>query len=227
MKININGVIVSNDDKWIYEYFGIEAVCPKDVTDKINQANGEPLEIEINSGGGDVFAGSEIYTVIKDYKGSVTIKITGLAASAASVIAMAAQKVLISPTAQIMIHNVSVCGAYGDYRDMEHNAEMLKNYNVSISNAYQLKTGMKQEELLELMNKETWLNAQKSLELKFVDEIMFDEGKKLSASLKNHPGLLPSEVVNKVRQSIKQKSNIDEKSKAEGKLKLLKMRGVI
>jgi len=125
MKISVRGPIISNDDKWIYDYFDIESTTPKMVSDAIEKANGEELEVEINSGGGSVFAGSEIYTALKAYKGNVVTKVVGLAASAASVIAVAGKKVLMSPTAQLMIHNVS---AYvgGDYRDMEHMAEELR-----------------------------------------------------------------------------------------------------
>jgi ATP-dependent Clp protease protease subunit len=224
MKIKIKGVIVSNDDKWVYEWFGIDAVSPKDVSDQVEKAKGEELEIEINSGGGDVFAGSEIYTTLKDYKANVTAKIVGIAASAASVIAMGANKVLISPTAQIMIHNVSVYGASGDFRDMEHHAEVLKNFNVSIANAYQIKTDMNQEELLKMMSKETWLNAQQAIELKFADEVMFDEGRKLAASLVN--GMLPTEVINKMRNHVKAPKN-DVSKVAQARLNLLKLKGEI
>src|SRR5690606_9335634 len=99
---------------------------------------------EINSPGGDVYAGSEIYTAIKGYKGNTVAKIVGIAASVASVIAMGAKKIMIAPTAQIMIHNVS-SRAWGDYRAMEHEAEVLKNFNISIANAYKLKTGMEHD----------------------------------------------------------------------------------
>jgi ATP-dependent Clp protease, protease subunit len=199
LKIKIKGVIVSNDDKWIYEWFEMDSTSPKDIESQIEKAGKEDLEIEINSGGGDVYAGSEIYTMLKEYKGHVTAKITGIAASAASVIAMSGKTVKISPTAQIMIHNTSTITA-GDYRDLEHEAEVLKGWNKSIANAYILKTGMEQKELLNLMNKETWLNAQKAKELGFVDEIMFDNELKLSASIR---GMLPPEVIDKVKNLIK------------------------
>lgn len=226
MKIDVKGVIVSNDDKWIYEWFGIEAVSPKDIISQIDKANGEDLEIEINSGGGDVYAGSEIYTALKGYKGNVTIKIVGVAASAASVIAMAGKKVLISPTAQIMIHNVSSIAA-GDYRDFEHEAEILKNYNVSIANAYRLKTGMEMKELLNLMNKETWFNAQQAVQYKFADEIMFDEQTRLVASSYN-AAILPPEVINKIRNYVKKppESGDDKAIQiAKAKLNFLKLKG--
>lgn len=200
MKISIKGPIIDSDDQWIYDWFGVEATSPKKVSDLINQAkNNEDLEIEINSGGGSVFAGSEIYTSLKSYGGKVITKVVGLAASAASVITMAGDNILISPTGQIMIHNASG-GFGGDYRDMEKGAEILKNVNATISNAYRLKTGLSNEELLEMMNKETWLTPQQALEKKFVDEIMFTNDVKLVASFNN--GMLPQEVINKMKMEL-------------------------
>ena len=228
MKVNIKGPIVGNSDAWIYEWFGIEATSPSMVDKAIEKANGEDLEVEINSGGGSVFAGSEIYTALKSYPGNVTVKIVGLAASAASVIAMAGKKVLMSPTAQMMIHNVSSC-AEGDYREMEHTAEILKSANDTIANAYRLKTGKTQEELLALMDKETWMTAQKAKEHGFIDEIMFED-LQLAAST-SYSGLLPQEVINKIRNTIKS-PNVDESNNSDfliqqskAQLNLLKLKG--
>ncbi len=205
MKIEIKGPIISNDDRWIYDWFELEATCPNDINNLIDEANGEELEVIINSPGGYVDAGSEIYTNLMSYKGEVTTKIVGIAASIASVIAMAGNLVKISPTAQLMIHNVSE-QIYGDYRVFEHESEVLKNYNKSIANAYILKTGMEMEELLELMNaggsanRGTYLTAQQAKEKGFVDEIMFDNETKLVASINN--GMLPREVVNKMKNKL-------------------------
>lgn len=105
----------------------------------------------------------------------------------------------ITPTGQVMIHNASG-GFGGDYRDMEKGAEILKNVNATISNAYRLKTGLSNEELLEMMNKETWLTPQQALEKKFVDEIMFTNDVKLVASFNN--GMLPQEVINKMKMEL-------------------------
>lgn len=221
MKVNIKGPIVGNSDAWIYEWFGIEATSPSMVDKAIEKANGEDLEVEINSGGGSVFAGSEIYTALKSYPGNVTVKIVGLAASAASVIAMAGKKVLMSPTAQMMIHNVSSC-AEGDYREMEHTAEILKNANDTIANAYRLKTGKEQKELLSLMDKETWMTAQKAKELGFIDEIMFEDIQ-LAAST-SYSGLLPPEVINKIRNTVKNPVQ-NESDILISKLKFLKLKG--
>ncbi len=201
MKIDIKGVIIPNDDKWIYDWFEIEAVSPKDVTNQITNAKGEELEVEINSPGGDVYAGSEIYTALKSYNGNVIVKIVGIAASAASVIAMAGKKVMISPTAQFMIHKVWT-GIRGNHKVLEYEAEVLKGHDMGIANAYMLKTGMSQKDLLKLMDEETYFNAQQALKYKFVDEVMFDEDLKLVASI-NIPGMIPNEVINKMRSYIK------------------------
>jgi ATP-dependent protease ClpP protease subunit len=212
LKIKIRGVIVSNDDKFIYDWFEMEAVSPKDIETQLETAAGEEVEIEINSPGGDVFAGSDIYTMLKQYPGNVIVKIVGIAASAASVIAMAGDKVLISPTAQIMIHNVWSI-AMGDYRTMDHEADVLKGWNKSIANAYMLKTGMAQGELLSLMNRETWITAQDAVKNKFADEIMFDQELQLVASIRGAP--LPPEVINKIRNLLlKEKPNEPESNPA-------------
>lgn len=170
MTIKINGTIVGNDDKWIYDWCEMEAFCPKD----LNLVDGEDIDIEINSPGGYIFPASEIYTALMQHKGNVNITITGRAASAASVIAMAGTKVTMSPTAQMMIHNVSASGA-GDYRDFEHYAEQLKKSNDTIANAYMLKTGKTREEILKLMDHETWFTPDEALKNGFIDEILSKE----------------------------------------------------
>jgi ATP-dependent Clp protease protease subunit len=226
MKIDIKGPIISSDDQWIYDYFEIESTSPKKVNDLLSGAKeNEELEIIINSGGGSVFAGSEIYTALKSHKGNTIAKIVGIAASAASVIAMAANRVAISPTAQIMIHNVSSIVA-GDYRDLQHEANVIENMNKSIANAYALKTNLGQEELLELMNNETWLNAQQAKEKGFANEIMFDEGNKLVASFGNSQ-MLPAEVMNKIRNELiekKDKEKLIQENKTSNELDLEKAR---
>ena len=229
-KVSVKGAIISSSDQWIYDFFGMDATSPKSVSDAIVEANGDDLEVEINSGGGDVFAGSEIYTTLKSYSGNVTTKIVGLAASAASVIAMAGKNILMSPTGQMMIHNVSTRSS-GDYRDMQHTADVLKNANTTIANAYRLKTGMSEADLLNMMNQETWLTPQQALENKFIDEIMFSNGQvDLVASIQSN--LLPIEVIEKMRNSKMQSNPLSNKDmdffnaqKAKAKLNLLKLGG--
>lgn len=228
-KINIKGDIVSTTDKWIYDWLEIEATSPQDVIKVLNQANGEDIEIDINSGGGDIFAGSEIYTAIRNYKGNVIINIVGLAASAASVISMAA-KSRISPTGLFMIHNVSN-RASGDYKDMEHNAEILKTANKSIANSYKSKTGLSDEELLKLMDKETWMSAEEAVKNKFVDEVMFESLSQPIKGLYNSSAGVPYEVIEKIKNKIK-RPNIENNNDnsvflLQAKLNLLKLGGKV
>lgn len=171
--INIRGDIVGNDDKWIYDWFEMEATCPKDVKDVLAAAaSNEPIEVLINSGGGSVLAGQEMYTALKG-DSRVTVKIQSLAGSAAGVVAMAG-RCFISPVAMIMIHNVSMHGASGDYHDMQKNAEILKQMNAAMASAYTEKSGRSLDEILKLMDRETWLTANQCLEYGFVDGIMTD-----------------------------------------------------
>jgi ATP-dependent protease ClpP protease subunit len=182
--IDIKGVIVPNDDKRVYEWLELDAVCPRDVAKVLDTAKpGEAIEVYINSPGGDVYAGSEIYSRLKEYPGTVTVKITGIAASAASVIAMAGDRVLIGPTAQIMIHNAWTVTA-GDHNAMEHMAGVLTGTNLSMANSYAIKTGLALVDLLKLMDATTYFTAQEAVRLKFADAIMFsDPGDKARAQL--------------------------------------------
>lgn len=221
-KINVKGVIVNSDDKWIYDWFGVESTSPKEISAFLADCkNGEDIEVEINSPGGHIFAGSEIYSALMEYLGNVVVKITGLAASAASVIAMAGSKIMMSPTAQLMIHNVQSYTS-GDYRDMAHMSDVLENTNISIANAYRLKTGLSEKELLALMNKESWFNAQKAKELKFIDEIMFDNQAVLMASMPA-VNILSNEIIAKTKLLINENKLLAKKLEFE-KLNNLKNR---
>lgn len=198
IKIDVKGPIISNDDAWIYDWWEMDATSPRMVIDELNKANGEDIIISINSPGGYVDEGSEIYTELKNYSGYVEIQIVGLAASAASVIAMAGDKVKISPTAQIMIHNSSMLN-YGDNQSMEKATKMLKTTDKAIVNAYTIKTGKSEEELLSMMAEETWMGAQEALENNFVDEIMFMENNiKLTAS-SAISSMIPQKIIDQFR----------------------------
>ena len=135
-----------------------------------------PVTVWLNSPGGDCIAASQIYTMLMDYKDDVTIKIDGIAASAASVIAMAGTKVLMAPTALMMIHNPMTM-AYGNQADMEKAIEMLDEVKESIMNAYEIKTSLSRAKLSHLMDSETWMNANKAIELGFADDILKDSKK--------------------------------------------------
>lgn len=150
-------------------------VTPKMFHDELFAGKG-PVTVWLNSPGGDCIAASQIYTMLMDYKDDVTIKVDGIAASAASVIAMAGTKVLMAPTALMMIHNPMTM-AYGNHADMEKAIEMLDEVKESIINAYEIKTGMSRAKLSHLMDSETWMNAGKAIELGFADDILTDTKK--------------------------------------------------
>ena len=173
-KIDIKGDIVSDDLVAFYDFFGMKCTYPKMVQDAIENDKDEEITLNIASNGGDVFAASEIYTMLKASGKRIVVNVQGLAASAASVISMAGDTVRISPTAQIMIHKAST-GVHGNSDDMEHQSVVLNSIDESIALAYEMKTGLKQPELLDLMAKETWLNAKTAVDKGFADEIMFSD----------------------------------------------------
>lgn len=129
------------------------------------------ITVWINSPGGDCVAAAQIYNMLMDYKGNVTVKIDGIAASAASVIAMAGTEVLMSPVSTMMIHNPATV-AMGDHNEMQKAIEMLNEVKESIINAYEIKTGLSRAKLSHLMDSETWMNANKAVELGFADGII-------------------------------------------------------
>lgn len=179
--IDVKGPIINNSEEWIYNFFGEDCTSATRIASELKNANGDDVTVNINSCGGDMFTASEIFQLLNNYDGNVTIKIVGIAASAASVIACAGYSE-IAPTALMMIHNVS-SGLYGDNRDHQHEAEVLKKCNKSISNAYRLKTGMAESELLALMNKETWLTAEEAVEKGFCDKIIENKQNSNNANL--------------------------------------------
>ena len=133
-----------------------------------------PVTIWLNSPGGDCIAASQIYSMLMDYKDDITVKIDGIAASAASVIAMAGTKVLMAPTALMMIHNPMTL-AYGNHEDMEKAIAMLDEVKESIVNAYEIKTSLSRAKLSHLMDSETWMNANRAIELGFADDLLKDK----------------------------------------------------
>lgn len=157
-----------SDETW----WGDE-VTPKLFKDELMNGEGDII-LWINSPGGDVFAAAQIYDMLMEYKGNVTVKIDSLAASAASVMAMAGTEVLMSPTSLMMIHN-PLTVAIGDTEEMQKAIDMLSEIKESIINAYELKTGLRRNKLSALMDEETWLNAKKAVELGFADGILYDK----------------------------------------------------
>ncbi|ETI84167.1 TPA: Clp protease ClpP [Streptococcus agalactiae] len=164
--LRIEGQIA--DETW----FGDE-VTPQVFKNDLHAGSGD-ITLWINSPGGDVFAAAQIYNMLMDYKGDVHVVIDGLAASAASVIAMAGTTVSMSPVAMMMIHNPWTV-AQGEAKDMQKVIEMLGEIKESIINAYELRTGLSRTKLSHLMDSESWFNAKKAVELGFADKILFDK----------------------------------------------------
>lgn len=155
-------------------WFG-DDVTPALFKSELQSGSGD-ITVWINSPGGDCVAASQIYTMLMDYPGHVTVKIDGLAASAASVVAMAGTQVLMAPTAMMMVHN-PLTVAIGDSEEMQKAIAMLSEVKESILNAYEIKTGLSRAKLSHLMDAETWMNAKKAVELGFADGILTDEKK--------------------------------------------------
>lgn len=217
--INIEGEIVANEDKWIYDRFGLTATTPGMVIDLLNEANGEDVTVRVNSVGGSIFAASEMYDAISTYSGKVLIKVVGLAASAASYLVCAAESEIV-PTGMLMLHNVK-SRAEGDYRDLAHESQVLISCNKAIATAYRLKTGMSEEDLFAIMDAETWLTAEDAVEKGFIDRISESKQQKnkplksSTALVAAFSGLLPQTAIDKLKA---------ERAKAQAKLNLLKLK---
>jgi len=136
----------------------------------------DDIIVKIHSPGGDCFAAAQIYNMLKEYPGKVSVRVDGLAASAASVIAMAGDEVCVSPLSVIMIHNPAMLVA-GEVADLQVGINLLSEVKESIINAYQSKTGLSRAKIAHMMDAETWMSAHKAIELKFADKILYEEEK--------------------------------------------------
>ena len=161
------------DDAISDETWWGDEVTPKLFKDELTAGSGN-ITVWINSPGGDVFAAAQIYNMLKEYSGKVTVKIDGIAASAASVVAMSGNEVLMSPVANMMIHNPATI-AIGDSEEMLRAKRMLDEVKESIINAYQIKTKQSRDFLSEMMNTEFWMDAHKAVELGFADGILYED----------------------------------------------------
>ncbi len=219
MKTEIKGTIVRDDDAWVYDLYGYENTPPSKIAKVIEESNrkNEPLDVYVSSDGGFLDAGIDIYTMLKSY-GRVNFTVAR-ASSAASVI-ICAGKSQISPAGYVMIHNVSGV-AQGDYREMEHTAEILKTMNRVIAEAYTEKTGLKEAEFLSKMNAETYLTASEAVAIGLCDEILSDslvipqaiEGLPLTAA--ESAAIIPQRIVERMKRT---------EAQAKAKLSLLKLR---
>ena len=222
----LEGVIA--EESWF-----ADDVTPAMFKEELFSGNG-PIVLHINSPGGDCIAASQIYTMLMDYPHDVTVQIDGMAASAASVIAMAGTHVTMSPTSMMMIHNPFTI-AQGDTAEMRKAIQLLDEVKESIINAYQIKTGQSRTKLSHLMDSETWMNAWKAKELGFCDEVLYAEGQSepdmkvagFSFARKTAAACLMNRVLASVPQSETEKAPVDNKVNAAGyEEKLLRMKYV-
>lgn len=229
--IQMNGEVIPSDYADVYDYLGYENINPKAIKQALNEANGSDVELEINSPGGYVDAGSEIYTALKEYQGQVTAKITGQACSAATWIALAADRVEMSPTAQMMIHRASTI-SIGNSDDLASDLNALNSLDKSFVDLYSQRTGLDAQEVYRLMCNTTWMNAKEAVDKGFADEIMFQNDKK--PALVNADGSLSvkPDTINKIKNLLHGKStenvvklqenlNKENKSQLTNKLALL------
>ncbi|WP_238886433.1 head maturation protease, ClpP-related [Clostridium sp. YIM B02551] len=179
IELRIEGDIISDDDTWIYEWLGINATSPNIFKDELRKCKGKCITVWIDSYGGDVFAAAGIYNALKEHDGKITVKIDGKAMSAASVIAMAGDEILMSPVAIMMIHN-PLSSVQGYASDMRKQADVLDTVKESILNAYCSKTKMDRKKVSEMMDKESYMDANTAVENCFADGILYQEGENIN-----------------------------------------------
>ena len=205
--LELNGTIA--EDSWFDD-----DVTPQLFKEELNAGNGD-ITVWINSPGGDCVAAAQIYNMLTDYSGNVTVKIDGIAASAASVIAMAGDKVLVSPVSMMMIHNPATI-AWGDSAEMQKAVAMLDEVKESIINAYEIKTGLDRKKLSKLMDAETWMDANSAVEYGFADGIMRRNTAEDMAVPTVSMMYSPAQVTNSLKEKIAKKCKIEKpKTKAE------------
>lgn len=205
--INLTGPVMGDEQGWIYDWLGMNAIYPKKIHDLLNDdKDEEDVVINLSSGGGEVVAASEIYTALRQSNKRVVINVTGMAASAASVIAMAGDEINISPTAQIMIHQAAI-GIQGNKDDLVKVSDLLDKVDKSIADSYVQRTGLPIEDVLKMMSDETFLTAKEAVDCHFADSIMFTESDKNKVTNSINNGVLPDSVLNKIGTMIVQSKN--------------------
>lgn len=199
-ELYISGDIVDDESQEFYEAFGWKCTAPSGFKEQLNACGGKPINVYIDSYGGDVVVASSIYTMLKEYKGEVTIKIDAIAASAASVIAMAGDKVLMSQTAFLMIHDPSTC-ILGNITEVKQGYEQLKSVKEGIINAYAQRANIGRDKIAKLMTDETWLDYNKALEYGFIDGDIGDGKVKIPQEVLNCMKAQRMVIYNKVKPS--------------------------
>lgn len=217
-KIILKGDVVSDSVGKLFDWFDLDSIYPKKVRDIFDNLNDEDVEVIMTTNGGSVFAGQEIYDIVKSHKGKTTLKVSGLVASIGTLISCAFDEVLISPVGTFMIHNPRVGEVSGEKKDMEKATQLLSTIENTLINAYSKKTGMRAEELADLMDKETFMNASEAVERGFVDGVI-EESENNLMLVASHDSLVNSSFIEKLEKL----KNEKEKEDAATRLRFLKL----
>lgn len=241
--LNCRGPIVKNDMKWIYDWLEYDSVCPNDISKIIDEARNEndTVILRINSPGGYVDAGAEIYEELKSSNVHVEARIVGNCCSAATYMVCGADEATMSPLGHFMIHRCAVGGVSGNANDIEACLQSLNETDRAIALAYSIKTGKTQDEIIELMNNETSMSPQSALENGFIDKILFvdeittdKQNQFNSISVINSKNMLIDEMIidamqknknNYLNQQKKHADFFNAKNVALARLNLLKLGG--
>ncbi|MGO2084224.1 MAG: head maturation protease, ClpP-related [Vagococcus sp.] len=218
-KIQLKGDVVSDNVGKLFDWADLDAIYPGNVKRALEDAGNEDVEITLTTNGGSVFAGQEIYDIIKSYEGKTTVKLSGLVASIGTLISCAFDEVLISPVGTFMIHNPTLADVSGEKKDMEKAAQLLTTVENSLLDAYVAKTGLDKEGLADLMAKETFMTAQDAIDYGFADG-MIEEAENELLLVAGFESLANSSFIEKLK-NMKDK---EERELAEAKLRFLRFK---
>ena len=206
----MKGEVIPDNFSDVYDWLNYQYFSPQSVSDALSEANGEDISLEINSPGGYIDAGSEIYTELMEYSGTVNAKIVGYACSAASWIALAADHVAMSPTAQMMIHRAS-SAATGNSSDMMSEYNALDQMDKSFVDLYSKRTGKSPEDIYQMMANTTWMNAKTAVENGFADEVMFENKEPALVNADGSLSVKP-EMINKIKNLLHRDTEVSKKT---------------
>lgn len=223
--LNLHGPVIDSDDSWFYDLLEIENINAKSVEEFLDEANGEDIKLSIDSGGGSVRTGSSIYTLLMNYQGKITAEVTGLCASIASVIMLAAEHIAVSPAATIVIHNVWSVNQ-GDYRDMAKQSDVLKEMSSSIAKMYAKRMGCTLEEAQAAMDEETYYSADQAVEAGIADEKSFEEVKTPLQMMASMDQAFSSDKIAKLKNFMKDQIKNETNNSQEFKLDSEQYQGI-
>jgi len=225
VELRIEGDIVDDDEAWLYEWFGMPSTSPNAFKEELSQYKNRDITVWIDSYGGSVFAAAGIYNALKEHNGKITVKIDSKAMSAASVIAMAGDEILMSPVSIMMIHN-PLTGVIGEAKDLRHAADVLDEVKESIINAYVTKTKRSRNKISQMMDEETWMSANVAVREGFADGILYqDDANQQTDPIQNF-SFNRLAIVNSANKSILRAAELMKKAEIEDKPEIKKQSNV-